>query len=78
MLIQLGLEQLEQGECIGGTAGKTGQYLVFIEAPHLASVAFHHGIAHGYLAISANDYGVAPAHGQDGGASELFHCVSPE
>ncbi|MNE84827.1 hypothetical protein D3C80_1817650 [compost metagenome] len=51
MGLQLGLEALEQGEGIGGTAGEARQHLAVIETMNLAGVALHDGVAEGYLAI---------------------------
>ena len=74
MFFQLCFKQFKQGKGIGGAAGETGQDLVLVKAPHLAGVAFHDGVAHRHLAVAANDYAVAAAHGQNGRTSELFHA----
>ena len=39
VLLELGLEALEQGEGVGGRAGEAGQHLVVVQAAHLARVA---------------------------------------
>jgi hypothetical protein len=59
MLFELSLEAFKQSECIGGTAGEAGNNLVFVESSNFAGVAFHDRVAHGHLAVAANDYTVA-------------------
>ncbi len=55
MLLQLGLETLEQREGIGRATGKAGQDSVVVEAADLAGIALHDGITQGDLAVTAND-----------------------
>ena len=50
----LALEQLKQRKCIGRTAGEASDYAATGELPHLAGIAFHHGVAHADLAVTAD------------------------
>src|SRR5690606_20226664 len=55
VLLELGLEQLEEGEGVGGGAGEAGQDLaVAAEAAHLARVGLHHRVAEGHLAVAGD------------------------
>ena len=77
MLVELGLEALEQGESIGRSPGKAGQHLAVVELAHLARRAFDHDVAQGDLAVAADGdldalRGFAP-HAEDGCAVILFH-----
>ncbi|MNP59153.1 hypothetical protein D3C76_1541310 [compost metagenome] len=54
MGLQFGFEALEQGEGVGGAAGKTCQHLAVVETMNLAGVALHDGVAEGDLAITAD------------------------
>ena len=50
--LELGFEQLKQGEGIGRGTGKTGHDLAVIQAAHLAGGMLHdHGLAQGDLAV---------------------------
>ncbi len=74
VLFQLGLEALEQGEGVGGGAGKTGQHLLAVELAHLARRAFDDDVAERDLAVAA-DGDLHPGRGDaayanDGGAVE--------
>ena len=73
VLLELRLEALEQRERVGGAAGEAGEHLVVVEAAHLARVALHDDVAERHLAVAAERDAAAAAHGQDGGAVELFH-----
>jgi hypothetical protein len=53
VLLQLGLEALEQGEGVGRGAGKAGQHLVMVELAHLARAGLDDGVAQGDLAVAA-------------------------
>ena len=55
MFFQLALEALEQREGIGGAAGKAGNHLILVQAADLARVRLHDGVAHGHLAVAADD-----------------------
>ena len=75
--LELALEALEQGEGIRGAAGKSGQHLAAVQAPHLARVGLHDALTEGHLAVAADrDAAVAP-HRQYGGAvrCRLGSCV---
>ena len=55
--LELGFEQLEQGEGVGRGAGKTGHNLAVIQAAHLAGGMLHdHGLAQGDLAVPGHGY----------------------
>jgi len=56
VFLQLGLEPLKQGKGISRGPCEAGQHLIFIQTPYLAGVTLHHGIAHGYLSVAANDH----------------------
>ena len=55
MFLKLAFKAFEQGKCIGGGTGKTGDNLTVIEATNFFRVAFHHGIAKGNLAVASHD-----------------------
>src|SRR5690606_33263294 len=77
MLFQLGLEQFEQGEGIGGGTGEAGQYLaVTAEAAHFAGIALHHRVAQGDLAVTGNGHVIAAAHADDGGGVEYVGVLT--
>src|SRR6185312_3299151 len=77
VLVQLLLEQLEQGERISGSAGEAGQHvLVLAEAADLARVGLHHRVAEGDLAVAADHDLAVAAHADDGGGVEGFHKSS--
>ena len=68
MLLQLGLQPLEQGEGIGGGAGEAGDDVALAQPAHLAGVGFDDGVAEAHLAV-AGDHDLAPlADREDGGA----------
>jgi hypothetical protein len=76
VLLQLGLEALEQREGVGGGAGKTGQHLVAVELAHLARAGLDDDVAERDLAVAAQGDDGATAHAHDGGAVKGFHEVS--
>jgi hypothetical protein len=78
MFVQLFFEAFEQGKGIGGSAGETGYYLILVQAPNLASVAFQHGIALGNLTVTTDDDLIAAPYRDDGRASELIQSNSPD
>ena len=81
VFFELCLESLEQGEGIGRCAGKTGQYPILVEAPHLPGIALHHDVAHGYLTVTPNYDLSTPAYRENCRASDWLHTVdlcSPE
>ena len=65
MLLQFGLEPLEQGKRIGGSAGKARDHLIVIKPPDFAGVAFHAGIAQCHLTVSTNDDAIIPTYGEN-------------
>ncbi len=75
VLVQLGFEQLKQGEGVSRTTGEAGNNLVPVQAPDLARITLHDRIAHGDLAIATDHHAVAAAYGENGCSSELFHGV---
>ena len=73
MLVQLGLEALEQSEGIRRTAGKTGKNFVMIDTPHLARRGFNHNITERHLAVAAHGDTLSPTHGQNCRSVVLLH-----
>jgi hypothetical protein len=65
VLLQLGLEALEQRERIGRAARETRDHVAFVQAPHLARVAFHDRVAERDLAVAAHGHEAVAAHAQD-------------
>ena len=55
---------------IGRGAGEPGEHLALAQAPHLARVALHDGVAERDLAIAGNDHAIALADRHDGGGVE--------
>ena len=75
VLLQLGLEALEQREGVGGAAGEAGEDLAVVQAAHLAGVALHDGVAERDLAVAADrDTAVAPD-AEDRGAVRIEQWV---
>jgi hypothetical protein len=77
VFLQLGLEALEQCECVGRGAGETRQHLAVVELAHLARSALDNDIAEGDLPVAADGdlssvRRLAP-HADDGGSVKLFH-----
>ena len=73
VLVELGLEALEQGEGVGGAAGESGQDLFLIQPAHLACGGLDDDVAEGDLAVAAEGDFIAAADGENGGAAILFH-----
>ena len=73
MLVELGLEALEQGEGVGGAAGETGEDLAVVERAHLARGGLDDDVAEGDLTVAAERDTIAAPHRQDGRAAILFH-----
>src|ERR1700693_1897041 len=65
MLLQLALETREQGERVGGAAGKTGENLVLKEAADLARGLLEDVVAESDLAVASHHHLVGPAHAQN-------------
>jgi len=78
MLLQLGLQPLEESEGIGRGAGKAGQDIAFAEPPHLAGIGFHHGRAQGNLAVACDDDGSVLTDGQDSSGTPFLIGHSEE
>jgi hypothetical protein len=68
---ELALESLEEGKCVGGSAGETDQNLATIDATHLAGTRFHDDFSDGDLTVGAHCDLSVPAHGENGGALNL-------
>ncbi len=68
ILLELGLEPLEQGEGVGGGAGEAADHVALAEAAHLAGIGLDDGLADRDLTVAADDHAAALADGQDGGA----------
>ena len=71
VLLELGLEPLEEGERVGRGAREAREHAVLVEAAHLAGGGLHDDVAEGHLAVAAHGDLVAAAHAEDGGAVEL-------
>ena len=67
ILLELGLQPLEQGEGVGRRAGEAGDHLALAEPAHLAGVALHDGLAEADLAVAADHHAPALADHEDGG-----------
>ena len=73
VLLELGLEALEQRERVGGRAGEAGEHLVVVEPADLARRRLDHDVAERDLAVAAERHGAVAAHGKDGRAVKGFH-----
>ena len=62
MLVEFGLETLEQRERIGGAAGKAGKNLPLMDAPDLARTGLDHDIAKRDLTVAAHGHALATAY----------------
>src|SRR5262249_13286708 len=69
--LDFGSEALEQRECVRGAAGESGQDLALVQWADFAGIAFHHRVAHRYLAVAADGDHAVAAHGKNGGAVKL-------
>ena len=67
ILLELGLEPLEQREGVGGRAGEAADDAALGEAAHLPGVALHDGLAEAHLAVAADHDPAALADHQDRG-----------
>ena len=74
MLLELGLEALEQRERVCRAAGEASEDAIVVQPAHLACAGFHDDVAEGDLPIAAQRDAVAAAHGQNGGAVEGLDC----
>ena len=68
MLLELGLEPLEQGEGVGGGAGEAGDHAAAGQPPHLLRVRLHDRLAEADLAVAGDDDLAVLAHGKNGRA----------
>ncbi|MNL29325.1 hypothetical protein D3C87_1510060 [compost metagenome] len=67
ILLELAFEPLEQGEGIGGGAGKAAYHRAIGQPTHLLGAMLHDRLAHGDLAVASHHHLVALAHGNDRG-----------
>jgi hypothetical protein len=74
MLLQLGLEALEQRESIGRSPGEASQNLVVVEPAHFARSGFDDDVAERHLTVAAQGDSSAAAHAEYGGAVILIHA----
>src|ERR1017187_11029792 len=70
ILLQLGFETAEQGESVGGRAGKSGKNLVLIKAANLLRAVFDDGFTERDLSVAGHDYLVIAADAEDGGGAD--------
>ena len=54
ILLELGLQPLEQGEGVGGGAGKAADHVAFAELAHLFGISLDNGLADRDLAVAAD------------------------
>ena len=67
ILLELGLQPLEQGEGVGGRAGEAADHLALGEAAHLRGIALDDGLAEADLPVAADHDPAALADHQDRG-----------
>ena len=65
ILLELGLEPLEQREGVGRRAGEAADHLALGEAAHLLGVALHDGLAEAHLTVAADHHAPALADHED-------------
>jgi hypothetical protein len=68
ILLELGLEPLEQREGVGGRAGEPADHVALGEPAHLAGVGLDDGLPDRDLPVAADRHGAALADRQDRGA----------
>src|SRR5262249_21882075 len=68
ILLELGLEPLEQREGVGGRAREPADHVALGEPPHLARIGLDDGLADRDLPVAADRHGAALADRQDRGA----------
>ena len=71
VLLELGLEPLEEGEGVGGGAGETGDHVALADAAHLLALPLMTVVAQGDLAVAGSPHLLALADAEDGGAVPL-------
>ena len=76
MLLELGLQPLEEGEGVGGGAGETGDHVALADAAHLLGVGLDDGVTQGYLAVAGHHDLRALADAEDGGAVPLGRFIA--
>jgi hypothetical protein len=77
MLVQLGLEALEQRKGIGRAASETGQNLPLVETPYFLRRPLDDDIAQRDLPVATHRHRIAATHRQDRSAVILLH-IFPE
>src|SRR5204863_9535499 len=68
ILLELALQPLEQGEGVGGRAGKAADDVALAEPADLFGIGFDDGLADRDLAVAADHHLATLADGQNGGA----------
>ena len=68
ILVELGFQPLEQGERVGGGAGKAADHVALAETAHLLGIGLDDGLLDRDLAVAADRHHAALADGQDGRA----------
>ena len=71
MFGELRFEALEQGERIGGAAGKASEYFVLIEPAHLARTRFEHNVAKSNLTVAAKRHAITAQLAQEDTAARV-------
>src|SRR5580704_14373562 len=72
ILLELGLEPLEQGESIGSGAGEAADHITLAEAADLLGICLDHGLPNRDLAVAADHDAALLADGEDGGAVPMI------
>jgi hypothetical protein len=70
VLLELGLEALEEGEGVGGAASEPGDDVALADAPHLLRGVLHDRFVEADLPVTSDDDLRLATHTEDGGAME--------
>jgi len=75
MLVELGLEALEQSECIGGCAGKSSKNAIVVDTPYLACTFFYDDRSERNLTIATHRNRRASSHRDYRRTVKRFHAA---
>ena len=70
VLLELGLELVEQREGVGAGAGEAGQDAAAVQPPHLAGAALHDRVAERDLSVARHHDHAAVSQGENRGAAD--------